>query len=50
MINDARYCNVAGMLSRPNMLIETPGGFDYTPADGRSWMKAMGFRILRSGL
>ncbi len=26
------------------MLIETPGGFDYTGADGMGWMKELGFR------
>jgi hypothetical protein len=27
-----------------NMLIETPGGFDYTGADCRGWMADAGFR------
>ena len=27
-----------------NMLIETPGGFDYTGADCRGWMREAGFR------
>ena len=27
-----------------NMLIETPGGFDYTGADCRAWMEETGFR------
>ena len=44
MIDDARCRNVMGLLMSLNMLIETPGGFDYTPADCRSWMKATGFR------
>ena len=44
MIDDARCRNVAGLLMSLNMLIETPGGFDYTPADCRSWLKATGFR------
>ena len=26
-----------------NMLIETPGGFDYTGADCRAWMQEVGF-------
>jgi hypothetical protein len=30
-----------------NMLIETPGGFDYTGADCMSWMRAAGFRETR---
>jgi len=44
MIDDARSRNVVGLLMSLNMLIETPGGFDYTPADCRGWMKATGFR------
>jgi hypothetical protein len=27
-----------------NMLIETPGGFDFTGADCREWMADAGFR------
>ena len=30
-----------------NMLIETPGGFDYTGADCVGWMKEAGFRETR---
>jgi hypothetical protein len=30
-----------------NMLIETPGGFDYTGADCQGWMKDAGFRETR---
>jgi hypothetical protein len=44
MIDDARSHNVPGLLMSLNMLIETPGGFDYTPSDCRGWMKATGFR------
>jgi hypothetical protein len=44
MIDDARCRNVTGLLMSLNMLIETPGGFDYTPADCRGWMKTTGFR------
>ncbi|MGC1388123.1 MAG: methyltransferase [Steroidobacteraceae bacterium] len=44
MIDDARCRNVMGLLMSLNMLIETPGGFDYTPADCRGWMKTTGFR------
>jgi hypothetical protein len=29
------------------MLIETPGGFDYTGADRRGWMKGAGFSSTR---
>jgi hypothetical protein len=44
MIDDARRVNVAGLMMSLNMLIETPGGFDYTGADCRGWMKQAGFR------
>ncbi len=44
MIDDARTQNVPGLLMSLNMLVETPGGFDYTPSDCRGWMKATGFR------
>jgi hypothetical protein len=30
-----------------NMLIETHGGFDFTGADCRTWMKDVGFRRTR---
>jgi hypothetical protein len=30
-----------------NMLIETPGGFDYTGADCSGWMREAGFRETR---
>lgn len=29
---------------RPNMLIETNGGFDYSGKDCMGWMKKVGFR------
>ena len=29
---------------RSRLLIETPGGFDYTGADCRTWMEETGFR------
>jgi hypothetical protein len=44
MIDNARCRNVAGFLMSLNMLIETPGGFGYTPAECRGWMKGTGFR------
>jgi len=43
MIDNARSHNIAGLLMSLSMLIETPGGFGYTPADCRTWMKATGF-------
>jgi SAM-dependent methyltransferase len=44
LIDDARRENVFGLLMSLNMLIETPGGFDYTGEDCRSWMRDVGFR------
>ena len=44
LIDDDRKTNAMGLLMSLNMLIETPGGFDYTGADCRGWMKETGFR------
>jgi hypothetical protein len=47
MIDDDRSKNAFGLLMSLNMLIETPGGFDYTAGDCMSWMKEAGFRDTR---
>jgi hypothetical protein len=47
LIDDERRRNLAGLLMSLNMLIETPGGFDYTGADCCGWMKEAGFRETR---
>jgi len=44
IIDDERRSNTFGLLMSLNMLIETPGGFDYTGADCRAWMQDTGFR------
>ncbi|HET9257085.1 MAG TPA: methyltransferase [Pseudonocardiaceae bacterium] len=44
IIDDERRSNAFGLLMSLNMLIETPGGFDYTGADCRAWMRQAGFR------
>ena len=44
IIDDGRSHNAFGLLMSLNMLIETPGGFDYTGADCRAWMAQSGFR------
>jgi len=44
LIDDARKQNAFGLLMSLNMLIETPGGFDYTGADCREWMREVGFK------
>ena len=43
LIDDDRLHNAFGLLMSLNMLIETPGGFDYTGADCMGWMKEAGF-------
>lgn len=47
LIDDDRSKNAMGLLMSLNMLIETPGGFDYTGADGQRWMREAGFRETR---
>jgi hypothetical protein len=47
IIDDDRSANAFGLLMSLNMLIETPGGFDYTGADCAEWMKQAGFRETR---
>jgi len=43
IIDDDRSKNAFGLMMSLNMLIETPGGFDYTGADCAGWMKDAGF-------
>jgi hypothetical protein len=43
VIDDDRRENAFGLLMSLNMLIETPGGFDYTGADCQGWMRDAGF-------
>jgi hypothetical protein len=47
LIDDERRQNAFGLLMSLNMLIETPGGFDYTGKDCSEWMRAAGFRETR---
>lgn len=47
LIDDERKENAFGLLMSLNMLIETPGGFDYTGADCSGWMRDAGFRETR---
>jgi hypothetical protein len=48
IIDDDRSTNSFGLLMSLNMLVETPGGFDYTGADCAGWMKEAGFRETRA--
>jgi len=47
IIDDERRENAFGLLMSLNMLIELPGGFDYTGADCEAWMREVGFRDTR---
>ncbi|MDX1430688.1 MAG: methyltransferase, partial [Rhodothermales bacterium] len=47
IIDDDRSENTFGLLMSLNMLIETPGGFDYTGSDCQNWMKEAGFASTR---
>ena len=44
LIDDDRRQNPFGLIMSLNMLIETPGGFDYTGKDCSAWMRHAGFR------
>mgnify|MGYP001153629488 CR=1 FL=1 len=47
IIDDDRSQNAFGLMMSLNMLIETPGGFDFTGADCMGWMKEAGFSDMR---
>lgn len=47
IIDDDRRVNAFGLMMSLNMLIETPGGFDYTGADCQEWMREAGFSSTR---
>ncbi|MGH7260318.1 MAG: methyltransferase [Nitrospiraceae bacterium] len=47
IIDDARTRNAFGLLMSLNMLIETHGGFDFTGADCKQWMREAGFKRTR---
>jgi hypothetical protein len=48
LIDDERRANTAGLLASLNMLVMTPGGFDFTAADCVDWMRETGFRNMRA--
>jgi hypothetical protein len=47
LIDNERRQNAFGLLMSLNMLIETPGGFDYTGEDCSGWMREAGFSATR---
>jgi hypothetical protein len=47
IIDNDRSKNAFALMMSLNMLIETPGGFDYTGADCEGWMKEAGFSSTR---
>ena len=48
LIDDDRSQNAFGLLMSLNMLIETPGGFDFSGADCIGWMHEAGFHSTRA--
>ena len=44
MIDDQRKENVFGLLMSLNMLVQTPGGFDFTPSQLKEWLSEAGFK------
>ncbi|MBV9013314.1 MAG: hypothetical protein JO272_14945 [Pseudonocardiales bacterium] len=44
IIDDQRRSSTHGLLMSLNMLIQNPGGSEYTGADCRAWMQETGFR------
>ncbi|MEU2789888.1 methyltransferase [Streptomyces sp. NPDC007100] len=47
LIDDERRHNTFGLLMSLHMLVQSPGGFDYTGADGIGWLTEAGFRDCR---
>lgn len=43
LIDDERRTSVRGLVASVNMLLVTPGGFDYTGSDCCGWMRDTGF-------
>ncbi|WSA47782.1 acetylserotonin O-methyltransferase [Streptomyces sp. NBC_01803] len=49
MIDDDRRANAFGLLTSLHMLLESPGGFDYSGADCVGWMREAGFTDCSAG-
>ena len=47
LIDDERRTHAGGLLGSLNMLVSTPGGFDFSAADCFGWMRSVGFRETR---
>lgn len=47
MIDNEREKNAFALLMSLNMLIETPGGFDYSPQQCEEWLNEAGFKNIR---
>jgi hypothetical protein len=47
IIDDDRGENAFGLMVSLNMLLETPGGFDYTGEDRQAWLREAGFSKTR---
>lgn len=44
VIDEDRRVRTDGFLMSLNMLVETPGGFDYSEGDFKEWVKEIGFK------
>lgn len=47
IVDNERKTNAFGLMMSLNMLIETPGGFDYAGAACEGWLRAVGFSATR---
>jgi hypothetical protein len=47
LVDDARRHETEALLASLNMLIETVGGFEYTPTQCMGWMRDCGFDEMR---
>ena len=50
LIDDARRTNAAALLSSLNMLLMSEGGFDFSAADCKGWMREAGKILPGRGL
>jgi len=48
LIDDERCRNAFALLMSLNMLVQTPGGFEYTARDCTGWLQQAGFLVLRA--
>lgn len=47
LIDDERQCGEFGLLMSLNMLVDTPGGFNFTAGECTDWLRSAGFSQVR---